>query len=551
MKRLFFQLPLLLVVLTCNLAAIQAQNYPASDPTNTAGWNLNTYLSDEFNGTTLDKTKWWILGENGDYRSKWKGRAPGQFAPHNVRVENGDLILSSKWEPSFTFVNEMQEGTYYGGTATAADKSKPITQSCILSERFFKYGYMEVRCKLADAPVTGAFWTTGYHSEIDMVENFGKRPIGNPAGQNADLEKKYRTNIINWDPEKTSTSDWKKETVLAARVASDYFVYGFEWDKDYVKIYFNGQLIRQATRQELEAADQWRLFYPQEVWLDAEVFSWYGLPAMADLATPAEFKVDYVRIWQKEITPPNFNALGFEGPFNFQGRSNNWYSAGTVNWRMKNDKAASGDMSLRFKNTGTLSGNYTMYTPYGAINLPTGNNTIKMKVWIDPTTTVSKIRVILNNPYKIVDLNISGVEKGKWVEVSQTFSRTSASNLSLTDGDRIAIQLQAADVTGSNVLLYVDDVSFQFDNSAILSVPKVTQNSFQLFPNPTKELLTIVSPDNGKIKIHNSLGSIVKSVEKTSESQTYSVSDLAKGIYFISLTTINGVTTKSQKILIQ
>ncbi|MGA9637870.1 T9SS type A sorting domain-containing protein [Flavobacterium sp.] len=551
MKRLIFKSSLLIVLLTCNLILVQAQDYPVSDPTNAGGWIANNYLSDEFNGTTLDKTKWWILGEDGDYRSKWKGRAPGQFAPNNVRVENGDLILSTKWEPSFTFLNEKQDGTFYGGTATAADKSMPITQACILSERFFKYGYMEVRCKLADAPVTGAFWTTGYHSEIDMVENYGKRPIGNPKNQNADLEKKYRTNIINWDPETTSTSNWKKETVLAERVASDYFVYGFEWDKDYVKIYFNGTLIRQATRQELETADQWRLFYPQEVWLDTEVFSWYGLPAMADLNTPAEFKIDYVRIWQKEITPPNFDALGFEGPFNFQGRSSNWYSAGTVNWRMKNDKAATGDLSLRFKNTGTLSGNYTMYSPYGAINLPTGSNEIKMKVWIDPSITVNKIRVILNNPFANIDLNISGVEKGKWVEVSKTFSRASASNLSLTNGDRIAVQLQSGDVTGSNILLYVDDISFKFDNSKVLDIPKVTEHSFQIFPNPTKENLTIVSPDNGKIKIYNSLGTIVKKVEKTSESQTFSVSDLAKGIYFMTLTNANSVTTKSQKLIVQ
>ena len=55
--------------------------------------------------------------------------------------------------------------------------------------------------------------------------------------------------------------------------------------------------------------------YPQELWLDTEVFSWYGLPEMADLINAAEFKIDYVRIWQKEISNPNYNALGFEGPF--------------------------------------------------------------------------------------------------------------------------------------------------------------------------------------------------------------------------------------------
>ena len=141
-------------------------------------------MSDEFNGTGLDRSKWWILGEeiNGtrEYRNKWKGRAPGQFVGHNVFLDNGELVLRSQWEPSFQFANEKNNNVYYGGTETTADNSYPITQSCILSEGMFKYGYIEARYKAADAPVTNAVWATGYRSEIDMTENFGKRPIANP-----------------------------------------------------------------------------------------------------------------------------------------------------------------------------------------------------------------------------------------------------------------------------------------------------------------------------------------------------------------------------------
>jgi len=152
-----------------------------------------------------------------------------------------------------------------------------------------------------------------------MTENYGKRPIGNPQNKPESLELKMRTNIINWDPDRAADhQNWKVEDVLDVRVASDYFVYGFEWDKDYIKTYFNGELIRHATRQELEANDQWRHQYPQELWLDSEVFEWYGLPAQADLASPAEYKIYYVRILQKAITEPDFDALGFEGPFYFQ-----------------------------------------------------------------------------------------------------------------------------------------------------------------------------------------------------------------------------------------
>lgn len=241
-------------------------------------------------GDELDKSKWWILGENGDYRSKWKGRAPGQFVAHNVEVKDGDLIIKSQWEPDYTFIDEKNNNVYYGGTTLSADNSKPITQACVMSEKFFKYGYMEIRCKAADAPVTCAFWTTGYRSEIDMTENYGKRPIGNPENKSVSLEKKYRTNIISWQPVNASNyTPWKTEYELSVRVAQEYYVYGFEWAADYIKIYFNDQLIKTATRQELESKGQWVINHSMELWIDSEVFEWYGLPAAQDLVDAAEY----------------------------------------------------------------------------------------------------------------------------------------------------------------------------------------------------------------------------------------------------------------------
>ncbi|MGA9638897.1 T9SS type A sorting domain-containing protein [Flavobacterium sp.] len=546
MKRLSLKSTAFFVLITCNLITVQAQNYPASDPNNTQGWIANNDLSDEFNAATLDKTKWWILGENGDYRSKWKGRAPGQFIPQNVKIENGELVLSSKWEPNFTFINESFDGVPYGGT----NKSSPITQSCIMSERFFRYGYMEIRSKAANAPVTSAFWTTGYQSEIDMTENYGKVPKVNTKNTNASLEKKYRTNVINWDPAKAANYyEWKNEYDLPIRVASDYIVYGFEWDKDYMKMYYNGVLFKTVTRQTLEANDIWRHDFPQEIWLDAEVFSWYGLPAAADLASAAEYNIDYVRIWQKEIKGPYFNALGFEGPFYSQGRSTNWWAAGSMpSWNMNGEKVASGDFSLRFKNTALpTTFDYSIYAPAGSLNLPAGANEIKMKIWIDPNTTLNNITVTLANPWIKIIVPVSNAKKGQWVEISKTFTRSNASVLNNTNGDRVQLQVQNTDIVGSNALFYIDDISFK---NTILSVKNEEKKSFKIYPNPAKENVTIVSPDNGKIKIHNTLGTIVKTVEKTIESQIIAVSDLAKGIYFMTLTT-NGITTKSQKLIIE
>lgn len=539
-------LKLLLLLVICPFYIV-AQDYPLSDPNNEGSWILNETLSDEFNGTELNKTKWWILGENDDYRNKWKGRAPGQFAAHNVRVENGDLILSSKWEPEFNFANEKNNGVYYGGTETSADNSLPITQACVMSETFFRYGYMEIRCKAADAPVTSSFWTTGYHSEIDMTENYGKRPIANPENKPESLERKYRTNMISWDPDKAPDhKNWKVEDLLDVRVASDYFVYGFEWDKDYIKTYFNGELIRYATREELEANDQWRHQYPQELWLDSEVFSWYGLPAQEDLTNPAEYKIDYVRIWQKEITGPDFDALGFEGPFYYQGRSRPWWSSAASSWRIKDEKPASGNFSLRFQKSGSFSGTYSVSAPFGSSDLPMGNNSISFKIWIDPGTSVNKIDFVLNNPWIKITSDLSDIEKGKWIEITESFSRDATSDLSLSSGDRLQINLNASDISGSEALVYIDDIVFE--NNNVTSVGELNSTGFLIYPNPAKDLLTINSETEGMIRIYNNTGQMVKLVEKRSYSEQINISELNSGVYFVSVLADNRNVT--QKVLI-
>lgn len=523
-----------------------AQN-PLSDSSNSSGWILNTTMTDEFNGSELDKTKWWILGENGDYRNKWKGRAPGQYAPHNIKVENGNLVLTSQWEPSYTFANEKHQGTYYGGTASQADNSQPITQACVMSEAFFKYGYMEVRAKIADAPVVSAFWTTGYHSEIDMFENFGKRPVGNPTNRPASLERKYRTNVINWDPDISSNhQNWKVEDDMNKRLAEDYHVYGFEWDKEYIKTYFDGVLLRSVSRQTLENNNQWRHDAPQELWFDNEVFSWYGLPSQVDLTNPAEFKIDYVRIWQKELNSKNFNALGFEGPFHFQGRSMPWWNAPSAKWRLKTEKPASGDFSLKFEHSAPFAGNYSTFSPYGSLALPSGSNTVKFKIWIDENTTVDQLEILLNKPFANIKFDLKNVQKGQWVEVSKNFTRSSASDLSLSTGDRIQVRIQGANIKSTTAKIYIDDIVF---NDAVASTSSLDKKQFSIFPNPANTKITIDTIEAGVVKIFNTTGVLVKTANINAQSKSVDVANISPGTYLVSIS--NDKTKTTQKIIIQ
>ena len=132
---------------------------PASDPLNSEGWVLNTEISDEFNTPDLDTTKWFVEGQNGDYYI-WKGKAPSQFVPHNVRIEEGILKLRTAWEPDYEFYEESYTDGNMGTAKYGEYKGEPmpVTTAAVISKKRFLNGYMEVKSKVGNAAITGAFW---------------------------------------------------------------------------------------------------------------------------------------------------------------------------------------------------------------------------------------------------------------------------------------------------------------------------------------------------------------------------------------------------------
>ena len=142
MKYLFVFI--LTLLLTLGAVGQSSKHYPASDLENTGGWVLNEEISDEFEGDKLDQSKWFIEGQNGDYYI-WKGRAPSQFVPHNVRVENGKLKLRTAWEPDYEFIQESYTDGAMGTAKYGEYKGKPlpVTTAGVITRKRFLNGYME------------------------------------------------------------------------------------------------------------------------------------------------------------------------------------------------------------------------------------------------------------------------------------------------------------------------------------------------------------------------------------------------------------------------
>ena len=310
-----------------------AQSIPLAIDANEHGWVLNESVSDEFNGDTIDSDKWFVLGTNGDYRNRWKGRAPSQYVAENVSVGDGFLTITTKWDPEFAFSNQPLIGVPYG-------KPIPITTGCVISNAKFKYGFLEMRCKAADGPVSSSFWTTGEGGELDVFEHFGQKPNDNYAS------RRYHTSFHDWRKGSPTMGKriWTNDHTLDFRVADDFHVYGMQWSPEAIKIYVDGQLIRCATKDEI--GDNWIASNEQMVWIDSELFPWEvnsNVLKKEDFADGRKFVVDYCRIWQKaDPSGECERATNLVGNPGFETGMRGWTGGAEITDDAHSGKAAAG-----------------------------------------------------------------------------------------------------------------------------------------------------------------------------------------------------------------
>lgn len=304
---------------------------PLSDPNNTDGWVLNTDVSDEFDGQDLDEDKWFIVGKFEDgkpvykdpdhpEREVWIGRSPAQFSGRNYRLEDGMLKLETRWEPDFPFTTEQ-------GLDNVKYKYENFTTAAIINRHLFRYGYMEVRAKAADAEVSSAFWMTRHEEkngqrndtelELDMFEHFGSHRM---EGQ-AHRDRSLWWTIHDWDPkfghENGKNVTYTETKDLGFAVAKAFHTYGFEWTETGIRYFIDGKLFSDVSIADVEAFAKTKgrdkgyvIDKAMHLWLDSESFPWRGYPdSKEDLEANSpegekddgvvDFEIEYLRVWQK------------------------------------------------------------------------------------------------------------------------------------------------------------------------------------------------------------------------------------------------------------
>ena len=242
--------------------------YPLSDQENKGGWVKFEPMTDEFDGKELDRSKW-VVG-----LEWWKGRQPAFFSAKNVTVSAGKLNLTMRQEK---LPAELKKEGY-----------RDYTSAALRSKDRASYGYYEVMARPMNSGGSSSFWfhredTPGWTTEIDVFEIGGKAK-GFERNYNMNLhvfqtprEKKH------WSVQHTWIAPWN--------LADAYHVYGLEWDKDSIKWFVDGVLVRSVENT------HWR--QPLYLTFDSETMpEWFGMPDDKDL--PSTFSIQYVRAWKKK-----------------------------------------------------------------------------------------------------------------------------------------------------------------------------------------------------------------------------------------------------------
>ncbi len=179
---------LLLVQSTSMLFAALPMSEPIeSIPTPPEGkrWVVNEQYSDEFNGSELDKSKWYHK-----HRSGWGGREPARFLSKNLKVEDGYLKFWGSVEGEE--IDDLQSDDFFLGCAT-------ITS--VMQDAHF--GYYESRYKVNKTTLGSGFWMSSYSAREVKEDGYDLPAQNRMIPVTADTEI-----VANWEsiPEESQKS---------------------------------------------------------------------------------------------------------------------------------------------------------------------------------------------------------------------------------------------------------------------------------------------------------------------------------------------------------
>lgn len=237
------------------------------------------YWSDEFNGSSLDTSKWTY--EIGNGQGGWGNGESQYYTNNNDSIVDGKLVITAKKE-------EMQSFHYTSTRIKTQSKVK------------FTYGYVEARISLP--AVTGmwpAFWMMPNNSvyggwphsgEIDIMEARGRLTNQSSSAihfSTLEGDHTYQTGVKN------------------GHNITQFHTYATEWLEDTIKFYVDGACYLSYDKSvwtTKNAPSSATAPFDKDFYIILNLaigghFDGYRLPGEG--FTSAEMKVDYVRVFKK------------------------------------------------------------------------------------------------------------------------------------------------------------------------------------------------------------------------------------------------------------
>ena len=256
---------------------------PAADAGDHATVNPNWKLvwSDEFDGDSIDKSKW-----NFEVNGDGGGNNEQQYytdRPENAKVVDGHLII--------TAIKEDYKGP--------DGKSRHYTSARMTTKGkgFWKYGRFEARIKMPKGQgLWPAFWLMPEDStyggwarsgELDIVEVIGQRP--NIAYGTIHYGDSWPHNVHTGD----------KFTLPSGDLSDDFHVYAVEWEEGVIRWYIDGQLYQTQTKWYTNGG-KFPAPFDQNFFIILNFAvggAWPG-PPNSSTTFPQTMDVDYVRVYQ-------------------------------------------------------------------------------------------------------------------------------------------------------------------------------------------------------------------------------------------------------------
>lgn len=242
-------------------------------------WEL--YWSDEFEGDTLDKSKWNIeSGTSGPIVKK----------AENVKVEGGDCVITLHRDDS---------------TAGYEYSSAYVTTARKFS---FCFGRLEFRAKLpVGQAVWPALWTLGDNyltigddtkawplcGEIDVMELVGSSDPNNP------FDNRKITGTLHWGPNRDAHEQAHGlKYLLTGNASLDYHIYAIEWDDEQIVWYVDDEEYMTVT---LDDPDMGTAFL-QKHWIimNINLYEWGASAYNETTPDSVSMYVDYVRVYKEK-----------------------------------------------------------------------------------------------------------------------------------------------------------------------------------------------------------------------------------------------------------